>query len=115
MKRDLIKLSEGIYDLVIIGGGIYGACVAWEASRRGLSVALLEKSDFGQATSFNSQKIIHGGLRYLQHADFKRMRESIGARRRLMRIAPHLIHLLPCIMPTYGHLLQGKEIMRILS
>ncbi len=113
MKRDLIKLSEEIYDLVVIGGGIYGACVAWDASRRGLSVALLEKSDFGQATSFNSQKIIHGGLRYLQHADFKRMRESMAARRTLMQIAPHLIHLLPCIMPTYGHLLQGKEIMRI--
>lgn len=113
MKRDLIKLSEKIYDLVAIGGGIYGACVAWDASRRGLSVALLEKSDFGQATSFNSQKIIHGGLRYLQHVDFKRMRESISARRTLMQIAPHLIHLLPCIMPAYGHLLQGKEIMRI--
>lgn len=113
MKRDLIKLSQEIYDVVVIGGGIYGACVAWEASRGGLSVALLEKSDFGQATSFNSQKIIHGGLRYLQHADFKRMRESIRERRRLMQIAPHLINLLPCIMPTYGHLLQGKEIMRI--
>lgn len=61
MKRDLIRLTKDVYDLLIIGGGIYGACVAWEASLRGLSVALVEKTDFGSATSANSLKMIHGG------------------------------------------------------
>ncbi|VEP11914.1 Aerobic glycerol-3-phosphate dehydrogenase [Hyella patelloides LEGE 07179] len=109
MKRNLVQLSENVYDLVIVGGGIYGACVAWEASLRGLSVALVEKADFGSATSANSFKIIHGGLRYLQQADFKRMRESIQERTTLMRIAPHLVHPLPILVPTYGHGIKGKE------
>jgi glycerol-3-phosphate dehydrogenase len=111
MKRDLISLSENIYDLLIIGGGIYGACVAWDAALRGLSVALLDKGDFGSATSSNSLKIIHGGLRYLQNADLRRMRISIRERMVMMRIAPHLVHPLPFLLPTYGHLMQGREIL----
>lgn len=113
MQRDLTKLSQNVYDLLIVGGGIYGACVAWEASLRGLSVALVEKADFGCATSANSLKMIHGGLRYLQHGDFKRMRESICDRRALMQIAPHLVHPLRVAIPTYGHGIKGKEAMRI--
>lgn len=109
MKRNLTALTENNYDLLIIGGGIYGACIAWDASLRGLSVALVEKADFGGATSANSLKIIHGGLRYLQKADFKRMRESIKERTTLMGIAPHLIHPLPVLVPTYGHGLKGRE------
>jgi len=108
MKRDLKALSSDSYDVLVIGGGIYGACLAWEAVLRGLSVALLEKRDFGSATSSNSLKIIHGGLRYLQHADFKRMRESIRERTTLMRIAPHLVHPLPILIPTYGRGANGK-------
>ena len=113
MKRDLVGLTTSTYDLLVIGGGIYGACVAWEATLRGLSVALVEKGDFGCATSANSLKIIHGGLRYLQHADIKRMRESICERTILMDIAPHLIHPLPILLPTYGHGIKGKEAMAI--
>jgi glycerol-3-phosphate dehydrogenase len=113
MKRNFEQLSHRTYDLIIIGGGIYGAFAAWDAALRGLSVALLEKGDFGGATSSNSLKIIHGGLRYLQHADFKRMRESIRERRILMGIAPHLVHPLPCLMPTYGHGLKGREAMAV--
>ncbi|MDJ0795267.1 MAG: glycerol-3-phosphate dehydrogenase/oxidase [Calothrix sp. MO_167.B12] len=113
MKRNLTELTSHIYDLLIVGGGIYGACIAWEASLRGLSVALVEKADFGAATSANSLKIIHGGLRYLQNADFKRMRESIRERTTLMRIAPHLIHPLPVLIPTYGHGMKGKEALRL--
>ena len=108
MKRDLKALSTDAYDVLIIGGGIYGACLAWDAVLRGLSVALLEKRDFGSATSSNSLKIIHGGLRYLQHADFKRMRESICERTTLMRIAPHLVHPLPILIPTYGRGINGR-------
>ncbi|MDH3599787.1 MAG: glycerol-3-phosphate dehydrogenase/oxidase [Candidatus Tectomicrobia bacterium] len=110
MQRTLTTLDRTPYDLLVIGGGIYGACVAWDAALRGLSVALVEQADFGAATSSNSLKIIHGGLRYLQHADFRRMRESITERRTLMQIAPHLVHPLPVLVPTYGHGLQGPEV-----
>lgn len=113
MKRDLAALDRKHFDLLIVGGGIYGVCAAWDAALRGLSVALIDKNDFGSATSSNSLKIIHGGLRYVQHADFKRMRESIAERTTLMRIAPHLVHPLPCVMPCYGHALKGREVMAI--
>lgn len=109
MKRNIAQLSNTLYDLLVVGGGIYGAWVAWDATLRGLSVALVEKGDFGSGTSSNSLKTIHGGLRYLQHADFHRMRESISERAALMRVAPHLVHPLPFLIPTYGHGLQGKE------
>jgi glycerol-3-phosphate dehydrogenase len=113
MNRNLGRLVHNSYDLLVIGGGIYGACVAWDASLRGLSVALVEQADFGAATSANSLKTIHGGLRYLQHADFKRMRESIRERKTLLYIAPHLVHPLPVIVPTYGHGVKGPEAMRL--
>lgn len=113
MQRNIDNFSRYTYDLLVVGGGIYGACVAWEAVTRGLSVALVEKNDFGAATSANSLKIIHGGLRYLQHADFKRMRESIKERRTLLKIAPHLVHPLPILIPIYGHGVKGREAMAI--
>lgn len=113
MKRDLPAVAGTVYDVAIIGGGIYGATIAWEAALRGLRVCLIEKSDFGSGTSANSLKIIHGGLRYLQHGDLKRMRESIQEQRTLMRIAPHLVHALPILIPTYGHGLRGKEVLAL--
>jgi glycerol-3-phosphate dehydrogenase len=113
MKRDIEKLAGQSFDLLIIGGGIHGACTAWEAASRGLSVALLEKKDFAWATSANSLKIIHGGFRYLQHADLRRMRQSSLERRTLMRIAPHLVHPLPVLMPTYGHGIKGREVFSL--
>jgi len=113
MKRNLATLANTPFEVLIIGGGIYGAWTAWDAAQRGLSVALIEKGDFGSATSSNSLKIMHGGLRYLQHADFKRMRESIRERSVLMRVAPHLVHPLPCLMPTYGHGMKGREALGI--
>lgn len=113
MQRALTNLTNTLYDLLIIGGGIYGACVAWEASLRGFSVALIEKGDFASATSANSLKIIHGGFRYLQHADVKRLRESMRERRALMQMAPHLVHPLSVLIPTYGFELQSKTIFRL--
>jgi len=101
MRRTIERLGEQVYDVVIVGGGIHGAWAALDAARRGLGVALLEKSDFGSGTSANSQKIIHGGLRYLQHADLARMRESIRERRNLLRVAPHFVHPLPFVIPCY--------------
>jgi glycerol-3-phosphate dehydrogenase len=80
MKRRIGQLASREYDLVVIGGGIFGACAAWDAVSRGLSVALIEKDDFCQATSANHFKMIHGGMRYLQHLDLKRVRESCRER-----------------------------------
>ncbi|MBZ0293480.1 MAG: glycerol-3-phosphate dehydrogenase/oxidase [Anaerolineae bacterium] len=111
LKRNPELLTGQTFDLVIVGGGVYGAALAWEATLSGLSVALLEMNDFCSATSANSLKTIHGGLRYLQHADFKRMRESIKERTTLMRIAPHLVHTLPILVPTYGHGMKSRELM----
>jgi glycerol-3-phosphate dehydrogenase len=108
MKRDPSLLTRQVYDVLIIGGGVYGACVAWDAALRGLSVALVEKGDFAGRTSANNLKIIHGGLRYLQQADIGRMRHSIRERKILMRIAPHLVHPLPCLMPTSGWGLRSR-------
>ncbi len=109
MKRDLNKLSENKHDILIIGGGIYGATLLWSASVAGYSAALIEQNDFASGTSANSQKIIHGGLRYLQNLDFLRIRQSVSERKRLMWLAPHLVSPLPCIMPLYGYKLKGKE------
>ena len=111
MIRAVPAFSRKVYDVAVIGGGIYGAAVAREAVTRGLSVALVEQGDFSAATSANSHKIIHGGLRYLQHADFKRMRESIRERSTLLRIAPHLVHPMPFLLPTLRRSLTGKMIM----
>lgn len=109
MERNNTNLSDRVFDLLIVGGGIYGATLAWRASISGLSVALIEQNDFASGTSANSQKIIHGGLRYLQSFNFKRVIQSLNERRRMMWLAPHLVKPLPFVMPVYGHGLKGKE------
>ncbi len=113
MQRDTKKLQSENFDVLIIGAGIYGATAAMDAATRGLSVAIIDQGDFGGATSANSLKIVHGGLRYLQQLDIKRMRESIRERRLLLQMAPHLVHPLSCVMPTYGHLMKGPEVMAV--
>ena len=113
MKRNVQKLANTTFDIVVVGAGIHGATIALEAAKAGFSVALLEKGDFGYSTSANSLKIVHGGIRYLQHGDFKRMRESILSRRSMMQFAPHLVKPLACLMPTYGHGFKGHEMMRL--
>ena len=113
MKRDIQAFANQDYDLVVVGGGINGAACAWDATLRGLKVALLERKDFGWATSSNSSKIAHSGLRYLQHVDAKRMRESIRERNLIHQRAPHLIHSQPYLMPIYGHGVKGRETMAI--
>ena len=111
MNRDLQALANREFDVVVVGGGIYGAALAREAALCGLSTALVEQNDFCSGTSANSLKIIHGGLRYLQQFDVPRLRNSVVERRSLLRTAPHLVHPLPCIMPTQGHLMKGREVM----
>ena len=111
MKRDIGSLSGQEFDILIVGGGIHGVTLAREAALAGLSVALVEKSDFGSATSANSLKILHGGIRYLQQANLPRVRQSVIERRTMLQIAPHLVEPLPCAMPTYGHGMKSKEVM----
>jgi glycerol-3-phosphate dehydrogenase len=102
VKRDLGALAAEECDLLVIGGGIYGAACAREAALRGLRVALVEREDFAAATSWNSAKTIHGGIRYLQGLDLRRARESIAERRRFLRLAPHLVRPLEFALPTRG-------------
>ncbi len=111
MQRDIAALAAREFDLIVIGGGIFGAATAWDAAERGLSVALLEQADFGHAASAHCFKMVHGGIRYLQHADLVRLRQSNLERRTLLRIAPHLVRPLPIFIPTYGHGREGKELL----
>ena len=80
MKRTPNLLADKEFDVVIVGGGIFGACAAWDAALRGFSVALVERRDFCSGASANSFKIVHGGIRYLQHADLVRLRASCHER-----------------------------------
>jgi glycerol-3-phosphate dehydrogenase len=96
------------YDVIVVGGGIQGATISWEAASRGLRVLLLEQNDFGSGVSANSLKTIHGGIRYLQSLDLSRMRQSVRERRTLLRIAPHLVRPMRCIIPAYAGLRMGK-------
>lgn len=113
MKRDPARFTDKQYDLLVVGGGIHGACIAWDAASRGLAVALIDKGDFGHATSANSLKTVHGGLRYLQDGNLKLVRTMIQERKALLHIAPHLVHPLTCVMPTYKQLMRSKAIMGI--
>ena len=105
-------MEDRAFDLLIIGGGISGACLAHDAALRGLSVALVEQQDFGAATSAASSKILHGGIRYLQQGQLRKLRESALERCRFQAIAPHLTHYVPFLIPTYRGLRKGRALLR---
>lgn len=93
--------SQKVWDVAVIGGGITGAAVARDAALRGFSTALFEKGDYGSGTSAKTTRLIHGGLRYLEYADFALVRESLRERDLLMRQAGHLLRPLPILLPSY--------------
>ncbi len=112
-ERALEALAAERYDLVIVGGGIYGVMVSLEAVRRGLHPLLLERSDFGAATSHNSLRIVHGGLRDLQRVDLRRYYECVQERRWFLQNFPDLVEPLPCLMPLYGQGLRRPWVFRV--
>ena len=93
-----------IFDLLVVGGGINGAGIARDAAGRGLSVLLVEKDDLAAATSSWSTKLIHGGLRYLEHYEFRLVGESLAEREVVLRIAPHIVEPLSFVLPHEPHL-----------
>lgn len=113
IHRDPAGFAAEPHDLIVVGGGIYGAMLALEATRRGLRPLLLERHDFGGATSWNSLRIAHGGLRYLQTLDLRRFRESVGERRWLLATFPDLVRPLPCLMPLYRDGLRRPSVLRV--
>jgi glycerol-3-phosphate dehydrogenase len=94
----LARMAEDAFDVLVIGGGITGTGIALDASARGLTVALVEKDDFAAGTSGRSSRLVHGGLRYLEHGDLGLVRESVRERGILYRLAPHLVRPVPMYM-----------------
>jgi glycerol-3-phosphate dehydrogenase len=88
-----------IFDLLVVGGGINGVAIARDAAGRGLKVLLCEKGDLASATSSASSKLVHGGLRYLEHGDFRLVRESLAEREVLLRMAPYLVRPMRFVLP----------------
>jgi glycerol-3-phosphate dehydrogenase len=95
---NLDQMAQDRFDVLVIGGGITGVGIALDAAARGFSVALVERDDFASGTSGHSSRLVHGGLRYLEHREFGLVRESLRERGRLMRLAPHLIRPVPMYM-----------------
>ncbi len=102
MKRRVDRLDGGEFDLLVVGGGIYGAWTAYDAALRGLRVALVEQSDWASGTSSASSKLIHGGLRYLEYRQFGLVRSALAERNRLRRQAPHRVRRLRFAIPLYN-------------
>src|SRR5712671_4961310 len=104
----MAEISGEKFDLLVIGGGITGCGVARDAVMRGLKVALIERDDFASGTSGRSSRLVHGGIRYLEHGQVHLVYESIRERQTLLRIAPHLVKPLAFTWPIYRGARVGK-------
>ena len=113
MKREFSALREQQFDLLICGGGIYGAWTAYDAALRGLKVAIVEQGDWASATSSASSKLIHGGLRYLESFDFKLVKKALKERQMLLQTAPHRIWPLRFGVPVYADSRIGRLQLKI--
>ena len=100
MKRDFGAIAKEKFDLIVIGGGIIGTGIARDASLRGIKTLLIEKEDFGYGTTSRSSRLIHGGLRYLRMLEFHLVGQDLREREILLKIAPHLVHPYPFIIPV---------------
>ncbi len=105
-------MSQNQYDTVVVGGGIYGSCIAACLAQSGYKTALVEAQDFGSQTSANSLRTLHGGLRYLQHFNFKRFQRSVQSRRYFLQLAPQLIEAVPFHLPLQRRGLKSPLVMR---
>ncbi len=108
--RDPNAAARARYDLIVVGGGVYGCALTLEAARRGLRPLLVERDDFGEHTSWSSLRIVHGGLRSLQQLDLRRFFESVAERRWWLRAFPDHVRPLPCVMPLYGRGLHRRSL-----
>ncbi len=109
--REPALAADEVYDVVIVGGGIYGAMLLLIAAAHDLKTILIEKNDFGSGVSFNSLRIIHGGLRYLQSLDLRQSDTMIAERAWFLKNFPELIAHLPCLMPLYNRGLRRRSTM----
>jgi glycerol-3-phosphate dehydrogenase len=100
-QASLERLATTPFDVVVVGGGITGAGVALDAASRGLRTALVERDDFASGTSSKSSKLVHGGLRYLQQGEVRLVYEALAERQRLRRNAPHLVRVMPFLLPIF--------------
>ena len=106
------EISNVQFDVIVIGAGINGAGIARDAAMRGLKVLLLDKGDIGGGTSSWSTRLIHGGLRYLEHGELGLVRESLREREGLLNISPHLVRPLGILVPIYKHARRGVWTIR---
>src|SRR6266498_3296182 len=106
------EITDPQFDVIVIGAGINGAGIARDAAMRGLKVLLLDKGDIGGGTSSWSTRLIHGGLRYLEHGEIGLVRESLRERECLLKIAPHLVRPLPILVPIYENARRGLRKIR---
>ena len=113
LRRSIAALTSRTFDLVVIGGGIYGAICAWDATLRGLKVGIIDRADFGSGTSSNSAKILHGGVRTLQSGNLRTLRLFVRERRALCRIVPHLVRPLAFVIPTYRGISHNRTLLRL--
>jgi glycerol-3-phosphate dehydrogenase len=111
-RANLSDLETTRFDLIVIGAGINGAAIARDAAMRGLSVCLLEMNDLASGTSAWSSRLVHGGLRYLEHYELGLVRESLRERERLLRNAPHLVSPLPMVVPIQEGAKRGPLLIR---
>ena len=111
--QGLKTLDMTVFDVIVVGAGINGAGIARDAAMRGLSVLLVDKGDLSAGTSSWSSRLIHGGLRYLEHFEIGLVRESLRERERLLRVAPHLVHPLPLTLPIYKGHQRGPLLIRL--
>jgi glycerol-3-phosphate dehydrogenase len=113
MRRSFSALTSGTFDLLVVGGGITGSCIARDAALRGLRTAIVERNDWSSGTSSASSKLVHGGLRYLKTMEFGLIRESLAERRIWERIAPHLVHPLAFLLPLFSEGFGARMTLRM--